>query len=220
MPQLTISATKDSLMNAVSPDTNYGANPSVAMGVLILGGGKTQLNRAIGYFDISGLPANAFVQSAKMRRSLTFVDPTGHACTIYRCTRPAQWTESGVTWNKYDGVSAWTAAGGDYDASTPPPISYHEPLASGAHEIPGVGGFVQDAIALRGGVVSVIMKNDNEAPSASQRSTWQAGASWQLVIDYEALALGGPERVSLGSRRPRAARRATAAPSPRRPARP
>jgi len=27
------------------------------------------------------------------------------------------WTEAGATWNKYDGVNNWTAAGGDYSAT-------------------------------------------------------------------------------------------------------
>jgi hypothetical protein len=217
MPQLTISSSSGSFMNGISPDTNYGASSLVSMGVLVLGGSKAQLNRAIGNFDLSGLPANAFVQAAKMRRTLTLVDPTGHACWIHRCKRPTQWTENGVTWNKYDGVNAWTNAGGDYDTSTPAPLSYNEPLVAGTHEIFGLTPFVLDAIALRGGVVSVVMKNDVEAPSASQRSIWQAGAPWQLVIDYVALALGDPEPPSFGSRSPRAPQRAL---SPRRPAAP
>lgn len=114
----------------------------LSMGVLIIGGGKTQLNRVIGNFDVSGLPASAFVLAAKMRRSLTLVDPTGHGCKIVRCTRPGQWTENGVTWNKYDGVTSWTAIGGDFDTSAPVPVAYQEPLVTGTHEIPGLAGFI------------------------------------------------------------------------------
>ncbi len=219
MTQVAVPAMRDSYVNAVAPDSNYGASSLIAMGVLILGGSKGQVNRPIANFDISAVPASAVILGAKMRRNITVVDASGHACSILRCTRPAQWTENGVTWNKYDGMTAWTAGGGDYDAVTPTPVSYNEPLAAGDHEIPGLDGFVRDAIALRGGIVSLIMKNDNEAPSVSQRSFWYSGSSWQLVIEYEAARAAG-DRMSFGSRRPRAPARAARPSRPRRPARP
>ena len=39
-------------------------------------------------------------------------NPNGEAMSIYRLTKA--WTEMGVTWNRYDGATAWATAGGDY----------------------------------------------------------------------------------------------------------
>ncbi len=222
MPQLAVTSAKDSSMNGPSPDTNYGASDTISMGILIAGGSKSQLFRAIVNFDLAALPAGAVVQSAKMQRALTLIDPDGHACRILRCVRASQWTENGVTWNKYDGVNPWTAAGGDWDASTPAPISYIEPLALGVHEIYGLGQFVSDAIAQRGGIVSLIMKNDDEAPNRSQRSQWLAGSFWKLVIDYNqpALPAGLEAPATSSGRRPARPRHAALAAAPHQPERP
>lgn len=222
MPQLIATPTKDSCMNGASPDTNYGASDIISMGILFAGGSKSQLFRAIVNFDLAALPAGAVVQSAKMQRTLSLIDADGHACRILRCVRSDQWTENGATWNKYDGINPWTAAGGDWDASAPAPVSYIEPLVLGVHEIYGLGEFVSDAIAQRGGIVSLIMKNDDEAPSRSQRSQWLAGSFWRLIIDYDqpALPAGLEVPATSSGRQPARPRRAALAAAPRQPDRP
>ena len=41
---------------------------------------------------------------------------SGAAVSVHTLNQTA-WTETGVTWNTYDGTNAWTVAGGDYNAT-------------------------------------------------------------------------------------------------------
>lgn len=206
MTQLTVTPARDSYMDYGSPDTNYGQSSTIAQGVLIVGGQKSAVRRAIANFDVSSIPVQAAITQAKMQRLLTLADPSSHSVRIARCTRPTQWTEDGVTWNKYDGVNAWIFGGGEYDDVTPAAVSFVEAVAAGTHEVTGLGGFVRDALDLRSGVVSLLLRNENEAPAQSERSTWLAGGFWKLIIDYD--VSGEPGRRNTGieasGRRPRA----------------
>lgn len=102
----------DTDMSSASPNNNYGANPTMTVnsgqGVVLV------------QFDLSAIPAGSVIQSAQF--SLFHTVGGNDTVTAYRVTKP--WTEgsgaagSGATWNSYNGVNAWTAAGGDYD---PPP---------------------------------------------------------------------------------------------------
>jgi hypothetical protein len=219
MAQLIVNPAIDSTMDYVSLDTNYGQSSTIGQGVLIAGGQKGALRRAIANFDVSAIPVAAVITQAKLQRTLTLADPSPHSVRIARCTRPTQWTENGVTWNKYDGVNAWTTGGGDYDDATPAAVSYVEAVAPGPHEITGLGGFVRDALDLRNGIVSLLLRNGNEAPAVSERSTWLAATFWHLVIDYNVTAEPGRRSalVAARSRRPSAPR---APPGGRRPSRP
>ena len=102
----------DTDMSSASPNNNYGANPNISVN---FGQGV-----ALVQFDLSSIPAGSVIQSAQM--SLYHTVGGNDTVSAYRVTKP--WNEgtgaagSGATWNKYNGVTAWTAAGGDYD---PPP---------------------------------------------------------------------------------------------------
>ncbi len=208
MPQLIVSPTIDSYMDFKSPDTNFGQSNTIQQGVFNLGGAKDSVRRAIANFNVSAIPVAAVIAAAKLQRTLTLADASQHSVRIARCTRPAQWTENGVTWNKYDGVSAWITGGGEYDDVTPPAVSYVEAVATGPHEITGLGGFVRDALDLRSGIVSILFRNENEAPAVSQRSTWLAATFWTLVIDYNVTGEPGRRRslTDAPARRPRTPR--------------
>ena len=208
MPQLIVTPALDSYMDYKSPDTNYGQSLTISQGVLIAGAEKSAVRRAIANFDVSAIPVEAVITQATMQRNLTLADPSIHSVRIARCTRPTQWTENGVTWNKYDGVNAWTSSGGEFDDVTPAAVSFVEAVATGPHEVSGLGGFVRDALDLRNGVVSLLLRNENVTPAQSERSVWLAASFWKLVIDYD---VGGePARRNSGGdasgRRPRAAR--------------
>jgi hypothetical protein len=219
MPQLVVTPVHDSYYDYGSPNTNYGASTSILMGVVIAGGIKTQVLRAIANFDVSAIPSSAVIAQAKMQRALTLVDPRSHTVKIDRCTRPAQWTENGVTWNKYDGVTPWTFQGGDFDEGTPPAISFLEAMAAGQHEVTGLGGFVRDALDLHNGIVSLIMRNENEGPAQTEHSAWLAGALWKLIIDYDVTGDPGRRSVSIKGpgRRPTAPSTASTGSQPSRP---
>jgi len=106
-------STKDSYLSSLSANTNYGSLESI----------KLHYNSSLGYhyriiihFDISDLPSETSVQEADMNLYLYEIgvhasqNMTGY---FNRLTR-TNWTEAGVTWNKYDGTNNWTTAGGDY----------------------------------------------------------------------------------------------------------
>jgi hypothetical protein len=83
--------------------------------------------RPLLYFDLSSIPATARVQSAQLMlyKSGGAGGSGGSTITAYPLTRT--WVEGtlvgenipadGVTWNTTNGTTAWTAPGGDYDAS-------------------------------------------------------------------------------------------------------
>lgn len=90
--------------------TNYGSS-------LILEtdseSGKSE--RIILFFNISSIPLNSIINNATLELYLSGGTGSNFNLGIYRITK--HWTETGVTWNTYDGTNAWTAAGGDYDSN-------------------------------------------------------------------------------------------------------
>jgi len=223
MPELTIYAITDSYMEGISyPNTNYGADTQVRVGTSYVVS-KTSLHRAIGNFDVSPL-AGKVLNSVKMVRHYTAVTNGGFLSKISRCTKPALWTEGGVTWNKYDGSNNWSAAGGDFnDAGPPAAVTYTEPTTIGVKEIQDAGllAFVQDALDNRGGLASLIIRATNEAPGGTAKVAWYAKDSgtswrWQLVVDYDEPGVA-PRRARPGRQggvRARTPRRAPAGRSP------
>lgn len=188
MPSATFTPTIDSAMEGLAnPDTNYGSSTGVLCGTIFLAGAKSQFWRAIANFDVSSISGET-ITAAKLRRNMTIDYGAERAETIYRCTRPATWTEAGVTWNKYDGSNAWTAAGGDYDGAAPAPVGYTPSSGTGWQEITGLLAFVTDAIASRSNIVSIIMRLDDENPASADAHQWssaQGGTPWELVVEYE-----------------------------------
>lgn len=192
MAELIINVDIDSLMEGVTnPDTNYGASNGLGVGAIVVAGEKAFLYRAIGNFDVSALSGEV-INSAKLECYVYSTAGGSFAASVYRCTRPATWTEGGVTWNKYDGINAWTAGGGDYDAGTPPPVAFATRVPVGWMTITGMKGFVDDALSLRSDVVSLILKADDEDPAATETCTWYQkdfGSNiWRLVVTYGEVA--------------------------------
>ena len=186
MTTLTATAQIDSHMDEVNPTTNFGSAGSVECGpVYVLS--LTKVMRGIVNFDVSSL-FNRKIESAQLEFSRNGEFNPGFAATIYRCTRPADWTEGGVTWNKYDGSNDWTAAGGDLDLVTPTPKAIASFLpASGVNIITRLKHFVIDAIANRSNIVSLIIKADDETATSIGEThwvSWLAQADWKLVVEH------------------------------------
>jgi len=107
-------STKDSWILNVSANTNYGSNPSFRIGA-------TTYNyyKALLYFNLSDIKDNATFSDAILgvncKTTHDFDDPQGnyYLCRLLR----ANWTENGVTWNKYDGVNEWTTGGASSDGN-------------------------------------------------------------------------------------------------------
>lgn len=74
-----------------------------------------KLRRAVVLFDLSSIPESGCVGSATLELKLTAVQNTARTFAVHRVTQ--SWTESGVTWNRSDASTSWTAAGGDFAAS-------------------------------------------------------------------------------------------------------
>ena len=112
---LQVSATRDSYIDAGSPDSNYGSEAA-----LYVESYDAQQRRTLVQFDLSTIPPSAEITSATLKlyyatysKSVVAGEsPGGRIYWAYRVTQP--WTESGITWNKYDGTTPWTTAGGDY----------------------------------------------------------------------------------------------------------
>jgi hypothetical protein len=196
MGTVQLALASDSWMNGVDPadDTNYGASIYLYNGS-DYGDGKTGMFRSILNVDVSSL-AVATIVSAKLVREVDFVSVGNFAATVYRCTRPATWVESEVTWIRYRTGDLWTDGGGDYDDTTPTPVGFTEAAATGSKEITGLAGFVEDALASRGGVLSMILRPDDEDPGSD---AWVAADSMETVlgvtpyleVDYTGTLVGG-----------------------------
>lgn len=61
-------------------------------------------------FDFSSIPAGAVINSATLYLTQIAEESSNNrTAVVYRCLR--NWTESGATYNKYDGVNNWGTAG-------------------------------------------------------------------------------------------------------------
>jgi uncharacterized repeat protein (TIGR01451 family) len=75
---------------------------------------STGQTRGLLYFDLSGVPSGARIQSATLELYHFFSkNNSSEQLRVHRVLR--SWTEFGATWRNYDGVNGWTTQGGDYD---------------------------------------------------------------------------------------------------------
>jgi hypothetical protein len=98
-------AVADSYIASARPDQNFG-NDSLYLGYSQLGDGFGA-QRLLVRFDIAGnIPANATINSARLRLRLAFSSPTADAAmpTVLR-RLASHWNESTVTWNR---EPSWT----------------------------------------------------------------------------------------------------------------
>jgi hypothetical protein len=111
--------TEDSFMWGGSPDTNYGSLDQFYVGYTPF----TARRGLVRWSDLSAIPAYALIDDSFSADVRVWINQTGRGgddnnsrtVGLYRVTR--SWTESGVTWNRYNGTSNWTIPGGDYDST-------------------------------------------------------------------------------------------------------
>jgi len=113
---VNLSATQDTYVRSNSVNTNYGSNTNLSVGTflgrVILGGGNTYyFTRSFVQFDVSSIPQNAIIESArlKIKRSSTI---SGSNPFIVRLLTTS-WDESTVTFNAQPTISTMS-----YDQST------------------------------------------------------------------------------------------------------
>lgn len=119
--------------------------------------------RTLLLFNIQDFAGWTFGAASKLR--IFSLAPGGAvgigSINIKRATR--LWTENLVTWNKYDGVHAWTSAGGDF---TTPTVAFTlNGSETDFYDITGAGiaAFLQDALDSRSGILNILMKVETEA---------------------------------------------------------
>lgn len=88
-------------------DTNNGEGGNLTV-IPFDGAGKNSLVK----FDFGSPPAGYAIDSAILTLTRN-VDVNCLDATVSVWRAAKDWTEMGVTWNKYDGVNAWTNGGGD-----------------------------------------------------------------------------------------------------------
>ena len=172
MPNVCVLPDKDCCFNRNAVDTNYNAD-LLWMDCLYVSGSKTQQMRTLMHWTIPAeVNAGEFYKAFVCLFNVAA--PFGSAAAhIFRITQAA-WTEAGATWNKYDGVNAWVAAGGDYDGEgTHPHVDVTMPAAivAGWFEIE-VTDMVTDAITNHSRSLDLMFILDNENPASSIQFYW------------------------------------------------
>jgi len=187
----TFLATQDASMDYKMPDTNFGSFTTLDCLAFYILDVKSILRRVILDFDITAV-AGETLTSAYARLHVFAVHAASAACTVYRCTRPASWVESEVTWTDYKDSTAWTAGGGDLEVANGEavtPVSFVGPTATGWFDVTGLLEFATDAVANRSNIVSMIMKLDAEDPGSNDgfqfSSKETSGSKSHLVVTYD-----------------------------------
>src|SRR5262245_21763157 len=142
-----------------SSDSNWGTLARAWVGT-----DERNAQRALLRFTLGGVPAGATVLACTLTVEADAVDAPlpGHA---WRVTQPG-WTETGATWNRYDGTHTWATPGGDVDATSG--IPFAPPVVSGPFAFPDLTALCRDAIAARGGRLDLLIQQDTEMPGAPQ----------------------------------------------------
>ena len=220
MPVLTLEPAIDSELNPTDATGNFGDLDLILMGLQFAGGDKLNLWRPIANFDVSALSGKQINEAKLVRHIYAVAGEQPWTATIYRCIRAEQWVELEVSWNEYAAGMPWDIAGaggaGDVDRVTPAPVTFTEATGPGDHEILGMKGFVEDALAYRNGLVSIRAQIDVENYEGTRQTSWFSkdyGSNvWRLVIDYSP--------ASPGRRSPRGGARRSPLARPARSARP
>lgn len=147
MAQVTLNPTADVHITQSIPTSNQNGVGFIDVGEYNGATGDTR--RALIKFDLSSIPAGSIITSATFRIYNTGTDLTDNARTMYANRMKRAWTETGATWNKYDGTNDWATAGGgtnslDVDFTAFGNVAVTNPPTSGWHEISLTASMVQD----------------------------------------------------------------------------
>jgi len=168
---LTFNATKDSYLNQYYHTTNESGLTYMLLQDL---GATNEACRGILSFDLSA-EGNATVSSAVVLLHYSYDgyrggahDATGKEMAVCKVTK-GNWTNAGVTWDKYNGTNAWASGGGDYVTTSPACGTFTVPAEYGWVPV-DITGIVQDAIDTGNGSVDLLVKFDSESVGSSWSS--------------------------------------------------
>ena len=105
---ITQQASKDTYIDSISPNSNFGQGWKV-----LISGTPGKNAHGLFHFDFSSLPPVATIEDVK----LTFLVHSNNSSTTY-FAHPLlrSWDESSATWNQSETGINWTTPGGDYDS--------------------------------------------------------------------------------------------------------
>ena len=102
-PDSFYAGTRDAFIASASPNTNYGGDDELQ----IDGSGRTGEAWSLLKFDVSAIPRNATVESARL--SLGITNASTGTYSVYGLGR--RWSEQGVTWTQTGDGGAWSQQG-------------------------------------------------------------------------------------------------------------
>lgn len=136
---------------------------------------------------ISAITLNLYTQSGCTGTN------TGLSIEVHELTR-TNWTEAGVTWNKYDGTNNWTTAGGDYSATVVDSLAHSNTVgqwrvwdmigANATNPISGLTWGSQLHLLLR-------FSTENNNPNQAENYNTKESASNKPYIEITYTAGGG-----------------------------
>lgn len=185
--------TKDNSIDLNVPNTNYGALGYLFNRAYRAGEASA---RPVLEFDISDFPTGKAVRWARLKLAyfLDEIDDSwGRKLWAYKLDPDndgSDWVELESTWNIYAAGENWDTAGGDYVTSNPDGAYIYVPsfLNWMWWDITDI---VKDAIRNGGGIVKLLIKDDDEAPGGilQYQNRWQerehATASLRPVLEIE-----------------------------------
>ena len=94
---VTLTARQDAYISSAFPNSNFGSAPNLNLGWQV---GGQEAMRILVQFDLSSIPRNAVINSARWEMFQTQVVPVNDRNMDFRAQFLNQsWSESGVTWN-------------------------------------------------------------------------------------------------------------------------
>jgi hypothetical protein len=174
------------LGDGIYANVNFGTDVLLQAGTATVG--KSTLHfRSLLRFDLASLPPGSSIVDATLALAHANSNLSTSA-TFYasRLTQPA-WTELGATWNKYNGASNWSAAGGDFTTVDQDSCT----ISSSTQDLtfPTLANLVVDAIQNRGGVLHLLVRGPEESSGTklfggNSSDSASASSRPKLTVNY------------------------------------
>ena len=168
-------AAGDAIIDDSRPSTNFGADQFLYVGMT-----STSTTCSVLRFDVSGVPADKPILSAKMKVYVNSCSVCGGSAYLaaYKLTTP--WHESTVTWK-----APWSKFGGDFDATTVSTTPIMNTDAGTWKEL-DITPWVQAWVADPGSNNGVILRLINQTSTQYQLSSSEnAVPAWAPVLTVE-----------------------------------
>jgi len=186
---------RDTYFGTAQPTWNRGAETTLSVGDMATSSLGT-LRGAI-RFDLSGIPASATVQSARLSAyQMGQGDTSTPTLEVHYLTR--DWsqgtgtgsvTADGATWNTYNGINNWTSNGGDFNSTVQ--ATAIAPDSTGAWVDFQITGLAQNWVSSTLANEGMFVKKSGENPAVNDYKTFYSSdymgdtSLWpKLVVEY------------------------------------